>query len=132
MVSFKKGVITVGSRDFLKCPFCRRVKVDGKIAYSQVTLVAVSILPKVEGKEFMAMPYIFSLLEEPSILLPSEPDRTAYDGPGLQMQFVCEHGHEWLTNVCMHQGRAIQFVEVMHSPEPEIEEPEIAEEEEDE
>jgi hypothetical protein len=134
MVRFSRGAIYVGVNDYVKCPFCKRVKKDGKILYSRVTIDEVTVLPKREdsGSPHLAVPLTIPLDMGAIINCGDEMDRTAYDGPGIAISCSCELGHEWVLNICMHEGRAIQFVEQVHVDEPELDEAGIAEEDEDE
>lgn len=133
MVRFRKGVIHVGVNDYVKCPFCRRIKKDGRILYSRVTLEGVTALPKREDADspHLAIPITIPFNMGAVIHCGEEMDRTAYDGPGLAITCSCELGHEWVLNICMHEGRAIQFIEQVHSDELECDEAGVAEEEDD-
>jgi len=134
MVRFKRGVLQVGASDFVKCPFCKRAKKDGKLLYTPVTIESITVLTKSEDSEtpFLSLPITLLLDMGPVIKCAEEMDRTAYDGPGLAISCSCERGHEWILNICMHEGRAIQFIEEIQQEEPEIEEAGLVEEEEEE
>lgn len=109
MVKFKNGIVQLTPKDYVYCPICGVQVKDKKKFRVKCSLEGVRIL--FPAGDFLVTP-VHADFKDPGIKVPEEREKTAFDGHGVQLLFLCEEGHYFTRTVANHgNDEAISFAE---------------------